>query len=182
MVEKIPERAPVTVRIPQPQQTTSTLNPWKVLIPSAVGLLVVFAVIYAFTRNSQPTPTAPQGPSLVADPNSQPVESMQPATGKSEQGIPVGGNTNASASANVNAQSSPSPVATATTDLNPIIDDNTNANANSNRKNPALPSSTRSVNVNESPPPPPTPAATKTEAPKPSPTVQTPAPESTPQN
>ena len=178
MVEKMPERAPVTVRIPQPQPTSSTLNPWKVLIPSAVGLLVVFAVIYAFTRNPQPTAT-PQDPSLVADPNSQPVEPLQPATGKSEQAIPAGGNTNASASPNVNA--SPSPDATATTDLNPIIDANINGNTNSNRKNPALPSSSRPVNVNEAPPPPPTPAATKPEAPKPSPTVENPTPQSTPQ-
>jgi serine/threonine-protein kinase len=180
MVEPIRERAPVTVRIPQPEPAGSTINPWKILIPSAAALIVVFAIIYVFTRNSQTTPAAPQEPSLVADPNSQPVESIQPATGKSEQGIPAGGAvTNPSASPSVNPESSPSPAATETTNQN--ANTNENSNSNSNRKNPALPSPSRPVNVNEPPPPPPTPAPTKESAPKPTPTLPTPAPESTPQ-
>jgi serine/threonine-protein kinase len=177
MVEPIRERAPVTVRIPPPEPAATTLNPWKILIPSAVALLVVFGIIYAFTRNSQPTPAAPQGPSLVADPNSQPVQPVQPATGKTEQGIPTGGATNPSASPSQSPASSPSPEVSETADENA----NTNANTNSNRKNPTLPNpSTRPVNVNEPPPPPPTPAATKEPAPKPTPTLPTPATESTP--
>ncbi len=69
-----------------------TFNPWKVLIPSMIGLLVVFGVIYAFTRNSQPgTLATPSASPLVADPNSQPIEAASPPTGAGETGIPAGG-------------------------------------------------------------------------------------------
>jgi len=43
-----------------------------------IGLLVIFAAIYAFTRNSQPQAN-PQGSTLATDPNSQPVEAASPA-------------------------------------------------------------------------------------------------------
>src|SRR4029079_14036555 len=48
-----PQRPPLNVPIaPSPPPVKPGLNPFKILIPSAVGLLVLFAVIYAFTRNS----------------------------------------------------------------------------------------------------------------------------------
>ena len=100
------EYAPPTSQMPPPP---SSFNPWRVLIPSMIGLLVIFGVIYAFTRNSQPTNATTPGPTLTADPNSSPVEAASPATGESEAGLPAGGTTNTSANANANADTSPSP-------------------------------------------------------------------------
>jgi eukaryotic-like serine/threonine-protein kinase len=132
----------------------TSFNPWKVLIPSAIGLLVIFGVVYAFTRNSQPTNATTPG-SLVADPNSSPVEPATPATGASESGIPSGGTTSRSAGAN----SSPSPEPSENPSDIGGVNNNANDNANDNSsKNPPLPSPTRSVDVE---PPLPSPAATK---------------------
>lgn len=150
---------PVDYQPPPP----SSFNPWKVLIPSMIGLLVIFGVIYAFTRNSQPT-NATTGPALTADPNSSPVEAASPATGESEAGLPAGGTTNTSANTNANADASPSPEIGASPES---VEANSNANEstneNSNRK-PPLPSPTHSVDED---PPPPSPAATKPPLPKP---------------
>jgi len=181
-------RAPVTVPIDQRQvEPVSSFNPLKILIPAAAGLLVVFAVIYFFTRNAE-TDNQQNGnqPSLVADPNSKPVDPAQPATGKNEQGIPAGGtfvpaaNTNANVNTNANAQPSVTPLEEET---NPNINanGNTNANANvnanpnANRKAPTLPEPTRSVNP-EAVPPGPSPSSSKPAVPKTSP----PAAEATP--
>jgi hypothetical protein len=128
-----------------------------------IGLLVIFGVIYALSRDSQPTGAAPAGSPLVADPNSSPVEPAKPATGESEAGIPSGGTTNQTANSNANASASPES-AELPTDIG-----NTNANEhtneNSNTKKP-LPSPTRTVD--EEPPPPPLPTATNPPIPKPS--------------
>ncbi|HLE62621.1 MAG TPA: protein kinase [Pyrinomonadaceae bacterium] len=166
-VEQVIERAPITVRTQPPAGTA--FNPWKVLIGSVAALLVIFAVIYAFTRNTQPAAQPQQGSTLVADPNSQPVEPVQPATGRSEAAIPAGGaianpqaNTGADTGANANLEASPSPSASASPNENANSSENKNANANSNRKAPPLPTPSRPVNVNEPPPPPPTPTGTKT--------------------
>jgi serine/threonine-protein kinase len=150
-------------------------NPWKVLIPAMIGLLVIFGVIYAFTRNSQPTNATTEPSTLTADPNSSPVEPAKPPTGASEAGIPSGGNTN-QANPNVNANTSAAPVATPSdiggVDLN---NDNTNENSNTRRPvNPPLPSPTRPA---DEPLPEPTPRATNPPVPKPSvqPTTTTPS-------
>ncbi|PWT82642.1 MAG: hypothetical protein C5B44_01815 [Acidobacteria bacterium] len=172
-----PERAPITVRIPAATASVTSFNPWKVLIASGVALLVIFTVIYAFTRNSQTPPENQSGSSLVADPNSKPVEPAQPATGKGEEGLPAGGavasppanvnaNANANANANVNPAFLPSPVESVSAEENV----NANSNVNSNRKAPSVPSPTRSLNVNEPPAPPPSPQSTRTPAPQASPT------------
>lgn len=171
-------RAPVTVPISAqmpPPETRSGFNPLKVLIPSAVALLVVFAAIYALTKNSTPAEvpnTNQQAGTLVADPNSQPVQPAQPATGKGEAGIPSGGPitppANVSASPVASPDVSPDPLE----DLSPAPSENENANSNtnsnSNRKAPPLPEPTRSVVVPEAPSP--APSATKPPE-KPSPTA-----------
>ncbi len=134
-------------------------NPWKVLIPAAIGLLVIFGVIYALTRNSQPTnATTPAG--LAADPNSSPVEPVKPATGESEAGIPAGGTTSQPAS--TSAPASPE-VSENPNDVNLNANDNANENSNT-KKNLPLPSPIRSVDLEL---PPPSPAATKPPVPKP---------------
>jgi serine/threonine-protein kinase len=142
-------------------------NPWKILVPSLIGLLVIFAVIYAFTRNSQPTNATTPGSTLAADPNSSPVEPAKPPTGESEVGIPSGGATDPSANPNVNANTSPSPTPGETPidigGVNPGDNQNTNENSNT-KKNAPLPSPTKSI---EEETPPPAPTATKTSVPKP---------------
>jgi serine/threonine protein kinase len=163
------EYVPPTDQMPP---AVASFNPWKVLIPSMIGLLLIFGVIYAFTRNSAPTNPTP-GTTLAADPNSSPVEAASPATGESEAGLPAGGNTNQSAETNANTNTSPTPETGDTpAETNPNVNENINQNSNNNRStNPPLPSPTRSVAEEEPPPPPPSPAATKAPLPKPTQTV-----------
>jgi serine/threonine-protein kinase len=168
---EVPYEAPSVVSpLPGQMPPASGFNPWKVLIPSMIGLLVIFGVIYAFTRNSQPTNATTPGPTLAADPNSSPVEPAKPPTGESEAGIPAGGTTNQAVNANINANTSASPGPDETpSDIGGVnLNANDNANENSNTKKPAtspLPSPTRSVDEE---PPPPAPTATKPPLPKPS--------------
>lgn len=147
----------------------SSFNPWKILVPSLIGLLVIFAVIYAFTRNSQTTDSTTSGSTLAADPNSSPVEAATPATGDSEAGIPAGGSTNQTTNVNANVSASPGASERPADVTIPNVNANSNTSENSNaNKNPPLPSPTRSV---DDEPPPPSPAATKPPLPKPTATV-----------
>ena len=153
----------------------SSFNPWKVLIPSMIGLLLVFGVIYALTRNSgSPTPVTP-APTLAADPNSQPVEPATPPTGSAEVGIPAGGLTtqdDANLNSNANISASPSPTEDTSTAPNVNLDDNSNANDNTS-KAPPIPTATRTT---IDAPPAPSPRATNPPVPKPT----VPAPDATP--
>ncbi len=166
-------RAPVMVPVHQaPPAAAGGFNPWKVLVPAGVALLVIFGAVYAWTKfspASSNTNANQPAPTLNADPNSQPVQPAQPPTGKAEEGLPSGGVTkpvaNVNASPNVNADEIQTPIA----DVSPTANANANANSNTNsnsNKPPPLPEPTRSVmppNV------PPSPAATKPPAPTPSP-------------
>ena len=141
------------------------LNLWKILIPSLAGLLLVFAVVYAFTRGSESTNNNQQQPGLVADPNSQAVQPSPPATGRSEQDIPSGGtaanpatnvNENANANVNANAEETLSPIVNANSNANSnVADENSNQNTNKPPTNLPLPSPSKRVNTNEQPPLPP---------------------------
>jgi hypothetical protein len=145
----------------QAPAAVSGFNPWKVLIPSMIGLLVIFGVIYAFSRNPQPTDAAPSSSPLAADPNSSPVEPAQPPTGQTEAGIPSGGSTNQNANVSAPPAASETPI-----DIGTDPGDNGNTNQNSNRVKPTpsqLPSPIRSVDVE---PPPPLPTATKSPVPR----------------
>lgn len=144
-----------TVRTQPPVPVSATLNPWRIIIPSIAGLLVIFAVIYAFTRNSKNENTNQSQPTLVADPNSQPVEPTTPATGKNEEGIPSGVVTH-SMSPSVNANVGPSPSPSEQLNSNIDTEETTNDNKNSGHPAPtvAMPSPSLQVNTNEQPPPP----------------------------
>ena len=131
-------------------------NPWKILIPSVVGLLVIFGVIFAFTRDSQPPTEVTPGSGLAADPNSQPVETATPPTGAAEAGIPTGGATDQ------NANTSPSPSPTVSPEQVGGTNENENQNANTS-KSPPIPTPTQVIV--EAPLA--TPSATKPPAPKP---------------
>jgi serine/threonine-protein kinase len=158
-------RAPVTVPI-QPPPPTSTFNPVRILIPAAVALLVVFAVIYAFTHNSTPSSDANVNqPALTADPNSQPVQAASPPTGSAESSIPAAANIN-SANANGNKNVNASPTITPLEDVLPSPASNANSNSsNSNR---------------EAPLPPPTRTVSPVDVPMPSPPTSSPTPKSSP--
>jgi len=186
-----PRRAPVTVPIqgtPPPMAPAvaapGSFNLLKVIIPSMVALLVVFAVIYALKRNSVGSENSnlnqPQQ-TLATDPNSQPVQPGGTPTGRGEERIPAGGSitppANVNASPNANVDVSPVPVVEvspppANANENSNGNANTNSNSNSNRKAPALPEPTRSV-VPEAVP---SPAATKPpeKPPSPNPTATPP--------
>src|SRR6185369_3961095 len=133
-VQPVQRREPVVVTVSgqmPPPAPAAGFNPLKVLIPSVVGLLVVFAAIYAITRNStsgEANTNQQVVPSLAADPNSQPVQPAQPATGKGEEGIPSGGAITPPANPSPSASVAASPVATE--DFTP--DANANANTNTN--------------------------------------------------
>jgi eukaryotic-like serine/threonine-protein kinase len=165
-VEYMPPAPPPPVRSQAAPPVAASFNPWRIVIPALAGLLVVFAVIYAFTRSSQPATTNQgQTPALSPDPNSQAVQPSAPPTGQNEQGIPLGGaahsNANASANANANTAVSPTPVTSDNSNANGS--DNRNANANSNR--PA-----------DFPTPRITPESSPQPSPKPSPTPTLPRP------
>jgi serine/threonine-protein kinase len=173
----VPRREPVMVPVPgvvaPPPAAASSFNPMKILIPAAVAVLVVFGLFFVFNRNTPATGSnvnQPQPQTLAADPNSQPVQPAQPATGKPEEGLPSGGTINPSANVNAspNANAAVSPAATE--DVSPPVNanenSNSNSNANSNRKAPALPEPTKSVVPETAPPP--VPSATKPPAEKPS--------------
>jgi serine/threonine-protein kinase len=167
-----PVMIPVSGAVP-PFQPASSFNPLKIVIPSAVALLVVFVAIYAFTKNSGAGQenTNQQTQTLAADPNSQPVQPAQPPTGKGEEGIPSGGTitppANVSASPNLSPAVSPAANENASPAANANANENGNSNNNSNRKAPALPEPTKSVQPET---PSPAPSATKP-AEKPSPTA-----------
>jgi hypothetical protein len=159
----------------------ANFNPLKILIPSAVALLVVFAVIYAVTRESETSNSnnnTNQTQTLAADPNSQPAIAASPATGKNEQGIPSGGTinpeSNANTNVNANAAVQPSPLENINENANANVNENANANANSNRKAPSVSTPSRTVSPEDEPPPP-VPSPTKPPAPKPSPSAVQPA-------
>ena len=153
-----PSRTQIPIAVPSyAPPAGSNFNPWKILVPSLAALVVIFVGIYFFTRNREvAAPPASTDSTLVTDPNSQPVEPAQPATGKSEEGIPAGGATK-TAAVNANANASNSPVEGE--DINGNVESqepSQNVNqANSNNAPPsptvALPSPSRQVNTNEAP-------------------------------
>ncbi len=171
----VPRREPVMVPVSgamPPPQAAASFNPMKILIPAAVALLVVFGLFFVFNRNTPATDANTNQPqTLAADPNSQPVQPAQPATGKPEEGLPSGGtispSANVNASPNANAAVSPAAIEDVSPSANANENSNSNSNSNSNRKALPLPEPTKSVET----PPPPAPEATKPPAEKPSPSA-----------
>jgi hypothetical protein len=149
-------------------------NPWKILVPAGIAVLVTFGAFYAWTKispaSSNSQNTNQPATTLSADPNSQPVQAAQPPTGKAEQGLPSGGSVNPAANVNASPNANADEIQTPIADISPTANENANANsntnANANRKPSPLPEPTRSV----VPPsvPPPSPAATKPPLPTPS--------------
>lgn len=171
-------RAPVTVPVqgamPLPQAPAG-FNPMKIIIPSAVALIVVFAAFWIFNRPAPVSGSNANQPAetLAADPNSQPVQPGASPTGTGEQGIPSGGTITPPANVSASPQASVEPSVDPLEDLSPApANENANSNTNSNRKAPPVPEPTRSV-VPDTPPPP-APSATKPPEQKPSATATPP--------
>ncbi len=62
---------------------TSDFNPWLILVPTAVLLVVIAGIFYAMERRSPAANTAP----LTSDPNAVPVQAAAPPSGVGESGI-----------------------------------------------------------------------------------------------
>lgn len=84
-------------------ESPESFNPWRIVIPAVAGLLVIFAVVFALTRNSSSEPTANDNSQpLTVDPGSQPVQPSETPTGAGERDVTPnapptapGGNTSA---------------------------------------------------------------------------------------
>ncbi len=164
----------------------ANFNPWRVMVPAAIVLVVVFGIVFLLTRSPGQTSGQVPGPTpdqtgLVADPNSQPVQSTSPATGENERGIqpvtvatPLVGQESATPNPNVNANNN----SNRGSQIPPtVINGNFGANENNNtrrvNKNSNQPRETPVPSESEEPPPPPKPSGTdrprRVSTPQPSP-------------
>jgi serine/threonine protein kinase len=190
---RLPVEAPPPVEDAVPSFATATpppasgFSPWRVAIPAVAALAIIFAVVYAFQRRDATSSNQPQPqPTLISDPNGQPVQSIAPATGQAERNItPVSATPTPTAGENVPGAGGPNPAASPTParghrgEANQQADnenagDNANEGENDNAKKPSPTPSPRArhvdnVNANgddAEPPPAPTPLK-KQKQPKP---------------
>jgi serine/threonine-protein kinase len=162
--------------------TTASFSPWRIIVPSAIVLVVVFGIVFLLTRSAGQTPPKPTPgqTELAADPNSQPVQPGSPPNGASEHGIqplgvasPVVGNINTNANTNTNQGSQLPPDLLGNFGENANANDNASGrgdkNANQPRESPT-PKSVPSPSIKTETPPPP----------RPSPSAAVPKPTATP--
>jgi serine/threonine-protein kinase len=99
----------------------ASVRPWRIMLPAAIVLVAVFALVFFLTRSAGQNQSANANvnqPGLVADPNSQPVQQVGTPTGESEVNIqpqPISSATPHTLTANANENSN--------------SNNNTNANA-----------------------------------------------------
>lgn len=152
------------VRAPSaaPAVPVDGFNPWRILVPAVIVLVVVFAAVFLLTRGS--SPTDPNQLPLNADPNSTPVQPTGTPTGLSESDVrPIAGATPTPAATK--------PVESPTRVPAVVTGDFGNENTNTGRGNRNANQPARPTPEDEPPPPPP---------PRASPTVRTiPTPEET---
>jgi hypothetical protein len=168
----------------------SSFNPWRIMIPAIAGLLVIFAVVYAITRNSGDPSANSNSTPLSSEPGSLPVQPGQTPTGAGEQGITPNSTSNqpgantAPSGTNPNANVNPE---SAGGNRNDNQSTNPGANENQGNEGEAQPSPSEGRNTNqrgelppprstpspdsgaEEPPPPPTPKKQQTPRPTPPP-------------
>jgi len=148
------------------QPPLANFNPWRIMAPAGIALVVVFGVIFLLTRGTSQTPTSqPAGQAqgqtgLVADPNGQPVQATGTPTGEGERGIqPLPSVSPSSRNANVNASQGVVP-GTASGEFgsndnaNGSASGNKNGNKNANQRESPTPKPSASVDKSEPPPPP----------------------------
>ena len=170
----IPIAAPVEDRAPN-------FNPWRIMIPAAIVLVVVFGIVFLLTRgngqagsatvNANLNGTNSNQSVLTADPNSQPVQPAGTPTGVVESNI----------------QPQPSVVATprpsnVNTEPASVVgefgaNDNNNSTRSRNANVRSTPTPRSTPSGDEPPPPPPRPTATVTDVIKPTKPRPSPTPE-----
>ena len=150
----------------RPELTVERFRPWRVMIPAAIVLIAVFAVVFFLTRSgSNPVDQTQGQPGLQADPNSQAVQPAGTPTGQTENDIRSV--TVSSPTPTPSTRPTPSATeipATVTGNFGSNENSNRGGNRNSNRSAEPTPAAT------EPPPPPP---------PRPSPTIRS-VPKTTP--
>jgi serine/threonine protein kinase len=119
-----------------PPPTADKSNPWRIIIPTLAGMLVLFGVIYAVTyKGSSAEPSANQSPALTADPNSKPVQPAPPPTGKAEENIAPASNSNSTNNSSTGAGAPTGPGTGAPENKNGEATNPENSNTgNANRK------------------------------------------------
>jgi hypothetical protein len=142
------------------------------MIPAAIALVAVFGIVFLLTRGTGQTPgpnANANQPGLVADPNSQPVQSVGTPTGESERNIQS------------QPSSTPTPRVTSVnanvTEQVPSTSVNGNFGSNSNRDASQRESPTpkpKASPKDEDEPPPPKPTATVRVVPKATPSPESP--------
>jgi len=151
-------------------------NPWRIMVPAAVGLVVLFGLLFLLTRGSSDSQSGianvnvnANQTGLAADPNSQAVQPVGPATGEGEKDVqaqPSPSTTPTPRNSNVN--SAPATV---------VGEFGTNENANSSpRQRNANVRPTPAPRSTDEPPPPPRPTPSLTDVVKPVRARPTPTP------
>ena len=149
------------------QGSVADFNPWRIMAPAAIVLVVVFGIVFLLTRGAGPTPAGqtngqvPGQSGLAADPNGQPVQPTGTPTGEGELGIQPSSTTSP-----LNANATPSATqlapSTVTGDFGTNANDNTSGRGkgNANQRESPTPKSTPADDKSETPPPPkPSPSA-----------------------
>ena len=135
-----------------PAPPPARFNPWRVMVPAAIALVAVFAIVFFLTRGAGQADQTQGQPMLTVDPNGQPVQPAGTPTGQTESDIrstvptPIPGSTPA---ATANTAQVPAKV---TGDFGATDNSNSNKgnqNSNSPRATPAP-----KVEVPDAPPPP----------------------------
>lgn len=135
----------------------ANLRPWRIMVPAAVVLIAVFAVVFFLTRGSGQTPGPNANvtqPGLLPNPNSQPVQATGTPNGESERNIqpqPLLSPTPRIASANTNTNSN---VEQQSTPATVIGNFGSNNNRNSNQGEAPTPKPSPRAKPEETPPPP----------------------------
>ncbi|MBA3322879.1 MAG: protein kinase [Pyrinomonadaceae bacterium] len=168
--------------VPPPAAAVARLNPWKIMIPAALLVLVVLGVFYVTQRDSQPAADESGAP-LASDPNAQAVEPLAAPTGAAERDITPGSTASPSPAPTSNAttgngsSSSGSTVGDPLASPSDISNDNSNAAANDNTARndnatdePEPSPTTAPSNDNQRRTPTPTPADDGEDPPPPTPT------------
>jgi serine/threonine-protein kinase len=154
----------------RPELTVERFRPWRVMIPAAIVLIAVFAVVFLLTRTGSNTVDQTQT-GLQADPNSQAVQPAGTPTGQTENDI----HSVTVSSPTPTPSTRPTPSATevpATVTGNFGSNENTNRGGNRNANRAAQPTPEES----EPPPPPPRPSPTIRSVPKTTPPEATASP------
>ncbi len=157
--ERIIEAPPPRAAQVRPLPAASSFNPWRVMVPAAIALVVVFAAVLLLTRGSGSTDqTQGSQPALTADPNGQPVQPAGTPTGVGERDVrPV-------------VVASPTPAPTRATENS--IKSEVPANVNGEFGNENSNSGRGSRNTNQSAEPTPAQTDAPPPPPKPSPTIR----------